>query len=164
MNHTKRKEILGFIGWMFIVFIAASIGAAASINAGSFYSQLVRPEWAPPAWVFGPAWTILYTLMGISAWLIWRSVNFRTNHPALILFFLQLALNALWSWLFFSWHLGTLAFVDIVLLLVLIAVMLFWFWRIKPLAGVLIVPYLLWVGFASLLCYTIWQLNPQALA
>lgn len=164
MNHTKRKEILGFIGWMLIVFIAASIGAAASINAGAFYAQLVRPDWAPPAWVFGPVWTILYTLMGISAWLIWRNVNFRTNHPALILFFAQLTLNALWSWLFFEWHLGALAFIDIVLLLVLIAVMLFWFWRIKPLAGVLLVPYLLWVGFASVLCYTIWQLNPQVLS
>jgi tryptophan-rich sensory protein len=101
--------------------------------------------------------------MGIAAWLVWRVGGFRAARPALTLFLVQLALNALWSWLFFGWHRGALAFADILLLLALIVVTLLAFWRIRPLAGVLLVPYLLWVSFASALNYSVWQLNPQVL-
>ena len=81
-------------------YIAAAIGSVASINAASFYAELVQPPWAPPAWLFGPMWTTLYGLMGIAAWLAWREPSAR---PALVVFAIQLALNALWSWLFFAW-------------------------------------------------------------
>lgn len=159
----RQKQILGLAGWLIVSFIAAGIGAAASVQAGPFYAQLVRPEWAPPAWVFGPVWTALYVLMGVAAWLVWRVGGFRAARPALTLFLVQLALNALWSWLFFGWHLGVLAFADVLLLWVMIVATLVAFWRIRPLAGALLVPYLLWVSFASVLNYSVWQLNPQAL-
>lgn len=160
---TKQTQILGLAAWLFGCFIAAGIGGAASIQAGPFYAQLVRPEWAPPGSVFGPVWSVLYLLMGIAAWLVWREGGFRAARTALTLFLVQLALNALWSWLFFGWHLGALAFVEVLLLWGAIVATLIAFWRIKPLAGALLVPYLLWVSFASALNYTVWQLNPQML-
>jgi translocator protein len=160
---SKTKQILGLVGWLAVTFIAASIGGVASINAGSFYTQLVRPEWAPPSSWFGPVWTVLYALMGIAAWLVWRADGFREARGALALFLLQLAPNALWSWLFFGWHRGALAFADILLLWVLIIVTLIAFWRVRALAGVLLIPYLLWVSFASALNYAVWQLNAQSL-
>jgi len=159
----KNKQILGFVAWLAVSFIAAAVGSAASIQAGPFYAQLVRPEWAPPSDVFGPVWTILYALMGIAAWLVWRVGGFRAARTALTLFLVQLVVNALWSWLFFGWHLGGAAFADIVLLWVLIIATLVAFWRVRPLAGVLLIPYLLWVSFASALNYSVWQLNPQLL-
>lgn len=160
---TKQQQVLGLVAWLLVCFIAAAVGGAASIQAGPFYTQLLRPAWAPPAAVFGPVWTVLYVLMGIAAWQVWRVDGFRAAKSALTLFLVQLALNALWSWLFFGWHRGALAFADIVLLLALILATLFAFWRIKPLAGALIVPYLLWVTFALALNYSVWQLNPRVL-
>ena len=159
----RLKQILGLVGWLVVSFIAAGIGAAASVQAGPFYAELVRPEWAPPGWVFGPVWTALYVLMGVAAWLVWRVGGFRAAKLALTLFLVQLALNALWSWLFFGWHLGAWAFADVLLLWAMIAATLIAFWRIRPLAGALLVPYLLWVSFASVLNYSVWQLNPQTL-
>lgn len=163
MSLPKTQQVLGLVGWLLVSFAAAAIGSAASIQAGDFYAQLVRPEWAPPASVFGPVWTVLYALMGIAAWLVWRIDGFRGARTALTLFLVQLAVNALWSWLFFAWHLGALSFVDIVLLWALIVATMIAFWRISPLAGVLLIPYLLWVSFASVLNYYMWQLNPQIL-
>lgn len=157
------RQLLGLIGWLLIVFLAAGIGSAASTQAGSFYAQLVRPDWAPPSWVFGPVWTFLYLLMGISAWLIWRAGGLQACRLALFLFLVQLAFNALWSWLFFVWNLGALAFAEVVLLWGLILATAIAFYRIRALAGVLLIPYLLWVGFASVLSYTLWQLNPGIL-
>jgi tryptophan-rich sensory protein len=160
---TKQKQIVGLVGWLFVSFVAAAIGAAASIQAAPFYMQLVRPDWAPPSFLFGPVWTVLYALMGIAAWLVWRVGGFRAARSALTLFLVQLALNALWSWLFFGWHRGALAFADILVLWALIVATLVAFWRIKPFAGVLLVPYLLWVSFATALNYSVWQLNSQVL-
>lgn len=160
---TKQKQIVGLLGWLVISFIAAAIGGAASSQAGPFYTDLNRPDWAPPPSIFGPVWTGLYALMGVAAWLVWRVGGFRAAQFALILFLVQLALNALWSWLFFGLHRGDLAFADILVLWVLIVATLIAFWRVRPLAGALLVPYLLWVSFASALNYTVWQLNPQIL-
>ena len=160
---SQKNQIIGLVGWLVISFIAAGIGAAASVQASSFYAELVRPSWAPPSAVFGPVWTILYALMGIAAWLVWRAKGFRAARASLVLFLVQLAVNALWSWLFFGWHLGAPAFADIVLLWLLIVTTLALFWRVRLLAGVLLIPYLLWVSFASVLCYSVWQLNPQFL-
>lgn len=160
---TTQKQILGLLAWLIVSFIAAAIGGAASIQAGSFYTQLLRPDWAPPAAIFGPVWTVLYALMGISAWLVWRVGGFRAAESALTLFLVQLASNALWSWLFFGWRRGGLAFADILLLWALIIATLVLFWRIRPLAGALLVPYLLWVSFATVLNYAVWQRNPQIL-
>ena len=160
---TKQKQIVGLVAWLIVSFIAAAIGGAASIQAGPFHTQLVRPDWAPSPTIFGPVWTVLYVLMGIAAWLVWRVGGFGAAKFALTLFLVQLAPNALWSWLFFGWHRGAFAFADILLLWALIVATLIFFWRIRPFAGALLVPYLLWVSFASALNYSVWQLNPQVL-
>jgi len=160
---THTKQIVGLVVWLIVCFVAAAIGGAASIQAGPFYAQLVRPTWAPPSSIFGPVWTILYALMGIAAWLVWRAADSRAVRLPIILFLVQLMLNALWSWLFFRWHQGALAFADILLLAVSIVATLIAFWRISRLAGALLIPYLLWVIFASGLNYSVWQRNPQLL-
>ena len=160
---SMQKQILGLVGWLVLSFAASAVGAVASIQAESFYAQLAQPVWAPPPWVFGPVWTVLYALMGIAAWLVWRSGGFRANRQALTLFLLQLAFNAVWSWLFFAWHLGVLSLADILVLWILIVATLVSFWRVRPLAGALLIPYLLWVSFAAALNYSLWQLHPQVL-
>lgn len=160
---SKYQQITGLVVWLVVSFAASAVGAMASMQAKAFYSQLVQPGWAPPPGIFGPVWTVLYTLMGIAAWLVWRSGGFGPNRHALILFLLQLAFNALWSWLFFTWHLGVWALADIIVLWILIVATLVFFWRVRPLAGALLIPYLLWVSFASVLNYSLWQLNPQIL-
>jgi tryptophan-rich sensory protein len=162
-SYSKVIQITGLIGWLAVSYIASAIGAVASLQAGSFYAQLVRPDWAPPSSIFGPVWTVLYALMGIAAWLVWRVGGFRPAKVAFTMFIIQLALNACWSWLFFGWRQGELAFLDIILLWLFIVATLVVFWRIRPLAGALLVPYLLWVTFASALNYSVWQLNPQLL-
>ena len=147
--------------WLLVTFAAAAIGAIASVDAAGFYAQLSKPSWAPPAAVFGPVWSALYTLMGIAAWLVWRSPGGRG--VALGLFVAQLAANALWSWLFFAWHRGALASVEVLLLLALIAATIATFWSASRLAALLLVPYLLWVSFASVLTWAVWRSNPGLL-
>jgi benzodiazapine receptor len=110
-----------------------------------------------------PVWTVLYAMMAVAAWLVWRNGGIQANRNALSLFLIQLAVNAIWSWLFFAWKLGAWAFADIVLLWVLIIATLVSFWRVSKLAGALLVPYLLWVTFAGVLNHALWQLNPQIL-
>ncbi|NNK95900.1 MAG: tryptophan-rich sensory protein [Desulfobacterales bacterium] len=160
---SKQKQIIGLVGWLVLSFSASAVGAVASIQARSFYGQLTQPNWAPPPGIFGPVWTILFALMGIAAWLVWRTVGFHPNRQALTLFLLQLVFNALWSWLFFAWHRRALALADVLILWILVLATLVSFWRVRPLAGALLIPYLLWVSFASALNYSLWQLNPQVL-
>ena len=162
-TRSKPKQAVGLLVWLAISFVASGIGAVASIRAAPFYGQLVQPTWAPPSSVFGPVWTLLYALMGIAAWLVWRADSLRATRLALSLFLLQLVVNALWTWLFFAWSQGALAFADIVLLWLLVVATAMSFWRIRPLAGALLIPYLLWVSFAAALNFSIWQLNPQVL-
>ena len=162
-NRHPTSPLVGFIGWLAICFVAAAIGALASANAGDFYKQLVRPTWAPPAWLFAPVWTMLYAMMAVSAWIVWQQKGWHKGRVALSLFLVQLAANALWTWIYFAWHLGAAAFVEIVLLWLLITATAVTFWRIHKLAGALLLPYLSWVSFASALSYATWQLNPQML-
>lgn len=164
MNEMSRsKQLAGLAGWLVLTFIAAAIGAAASRNSASFYQLLDRPGWAPPPWIFGPVWTVLYLLIGMAAWLVWRERGFTAARSALALYIAQLAANALWTWLFFAWQRGALAFGEIIVLWVLIIATMLAFWRVKPLAGWLFVPYLLWVTYAAALTYSVWQRNPSAL-
>jgi tryptophan-rich sensory protein len=157
------KQVLGFIGWFAITAAAGAIGAAASLDAATFYLGLARPSWAPPPGVFGPVWSVLYLLMAIAAWLVWRNGGFAARRTALILYVVQLAANALWSVLFFGKHQGALAFADVIVLWVLIVATIVLFSRASKVAAALLVPYLLWVSFASALNYSVWQLNPAAL-
>jgi benzodiazapine receptor len=135
----------------------------ASINAADFYLQLDRPAWAPPAGVFGPVWTVLYCMMGVSAWLVWRQRRLAAGVTPYVLYLAQLAANALWTWLFFAWHQGQWAFIEILLLVVLIIATLLSFKAVKPLAAWLLLPYLGWVCFASVLTFAVWQRNPGVL-
>jgi len=161
---TPGRNLLGFFAWIAISFLAAAIGAGASADASSFYAELSRPSWAPPAWLFGPVWSVLYALMAVGAWLVWQRSGAPGAGRALLLFLAQLAANALWSWIFFAWRLGTLAFVEVVVLLGLVAATVRAFWRVRTLAGVLLLPYLAWVGFAAALTYAISRRNPGLLA
>jgi benzodiazapine receptor len=155
------SEVIGLAAWLALTFAAGGIGAMASVNAPAFYAQLNKPWLAPPAWVFGPVWSVLYGLMGVAAWLVWRSPG--PKGAALALFGVQLAVNALWSWLFFDWRQGLLATVDVVVLLALIVATMVLFWRSSRVAAALLVPYALWVSFAAVLTWTIWRSNPALL-
>ncbi|MBV7316583.1 TspO/MBR family protein [Shewanella sp. NIFS-20-20] len=160
---TLPRQLIGFAAWLGLCFVTSALGAIASIQAKTFYGQLSQPEWAPAAWVFGPVWTSLFIMMAIAAWLVWRQQGGQHRVQALTLFVIQLAINALWSWLFFAWQLGMFAFIDIVILVALLALTIISFWREQRLAALLLVPYLLWVTFAAGLNYSLWQLNPQLL-
>ncbi len=102
--------------------------------------------------------------MGIAAWLVWREQGFHKARGALSLFLIQLAANALWTWLFFTWRLGALAFAEILVLWVLISCTIVAFWRVRPIAGALLLPYLAWVTLASALIYSVWKRNPGLLS
>ena len=154
-------QLVGLLGWLLAAFAAGAVGAVASVDAGSFYAQLSKPSWAPPAWVFGPVWSGLYALMGVAAWLVWRSPG--SHRMALGLFAAQLAANALWSWLFFAWKQGALAAVEVLVLVALIVATVAAFARISRAAALLLLPYLLWVSFASVLTWAVWRSNPGLL-
>jgi tryptophan-rich sensory protein len=161
---SPRTQLLGLAGWFAVTFTCAAVGAAASAQSGPFYLQLRRPPWAPPAWLFAPVWTALYCLMALAAWSVWRTHGVRRAGAALGLFVAQLAANALWTWLFFTWKQGALAFAEILLLWALVAATGVAFWRLRPSAAVLLLPYLAWVTFACALTFAIWKSNPGILA
>jgi benzodiazapine receptor len=160
---SKAQQIGGLIIWLLISFTVAATGAMASIQAAQFYANMLQPAWAPPAWLFGPVWSALYLMMAVAAWLVWRKGGFSAARVALSLFLLQLVLNALWSWLFFAWHLGALAFIDILIMWVFIVLTIITFKTHNKIAAWLLVPYLAWVSFAAVLNFSVWQLNPAIL-
>jgi tryptophan-rich sensory protein len=162
-HDSRLTQSLGLVGWLALAFVAAAVGGAAAADAPAFYGPLVLPTWAPPAGAFGPVWTVLYTLMGIAAWLVWRERRVRPVAPALALFAVQLAVNAAWSWFFFAWKSGAAAFVAIVLLLGLIVATMVAFCKVRRAAGLLFVPYLAWVCLATALSWTVWRHNPMLL-
>jgi translocator protein len=162
-NLSTARQISGLLAWMLLCFAAAAIGALASAHASAFYLQLLRPWWAPPGWLFAPVWTVLYALLGVAAWLVWRTHGFKKARTALTLFVVQLGANALWSWVFFEWRQGALAFAEITLLWCLILATTASFRRMNVLAAVLLLPYLAWVTFASVLALVTWRLNPALL-
>jgi translocator protein len=124
------------------------------------YFDFIKPSFAPPSWLFGPVWTILYILMGLASYLIWqlRKIN-PSAYSALVVYAIQLVFNFAWTGIFFGLRRFDLAFLEIVILWLLIMATLYLFWRLRPLAGILLIPYLLWVSFAMLLNFSIWQLN-----
>lgn len=152
-----KTSIAGLIFWLAITFAAAFVGSR--FMPGEWYAELRKPSWNPPGWVFGPVWTVLYVLMGAAAWLVWRKAGISGAPVALGIFVAQLVLNGLWSYLFFGLHRPGAALIDIVALWLLILATLVLFWRVRPLSGSLLIPYLLWVGFASALNYQLWRLN-----
>lgn len=126
---------------------------------GAWYAALNKPSWNPPAWIFGPTWTLLYILMAVAAWLVWRRGGFTEQGRPLMLYFVQLALNAAWTPIFFGAHAVGWALLEIIALWIAIALSLISFLRVSPAAGWLLVPYLAWVTFATLLTFTLWRMN-----
>lgn len=160
-NRQMRGGWASLAAWLAIVALAAALGAVGSRDAAAVYGQLALPPWAPPAGVFAPVWTALYAMMAVAAWLVWRAPG---RHPgALLLFAAQLAANVLWSWFFFAWRSGALAAADVIVLLILVAATAVAFWRVRPAAGALLLPYFCWVAFASALTFSVWQRNLGAL-
>lgn len=156
----KTTNTFTLIG--FIIFVLG-IGFLSSFFSGSavkeIFLYLNKPSFAPPAWVFAPAWTVLYILIGISAFLIWQKKDEKNIKPAISIFFIQLFLNYIWSIIFFGNLNYFLAFIDISLLWISIVIMMFVFFKISKPAGFILIPYLLWVSFASALNYYVWILN-----
>jgi tryptophan-rich sensory protein len=163
MTASASRQVIGLLGWLSLSFAAAAIGAVASAEAGVFYEQLVRPDWAPPGWLFAPVWTTLYVLMSVAAWLVWRVGGFRRGRTALALFIAQLIANALWTWLFFAWRQGGIAFAEVLFLWWLIVATVAAFRRHNAVAAALLLPYLAWVTFACALTFSVWRLNPSLL-
>ena len=142
-------------------FTAAAIGGTATSRAvRDWYPTLVKPAWNPPAWLFGPVWTVLYIAMAVAAWLVWRRVGWAGARLALTLFMVQLTLNAAWSIIFFGLRNPGAAFAEVVVLWAAILGTLVLFWQVSVPAGILFIPYLAWVSFATVLNFAIWRLNP----
>ena len=138
------------------------VGGAASGLAtppDDWYWKLAKPSWTPPPWLFGPVWTLLYLMLGVSAWLLWRRRRMPGGRLAIGLFFAQLALNFAWTPLFFGLHAPGIAFAEIVALWVAIVGTVVTGWRVHRVAAALMLPYLAWVSFASALNLAIWRLN-----
>ena len=147
---------------LFIVVCLAVAGSGAIFTASSlhdWYPTIQKPSWTPPSWLFGPVWTILYLMMAIAAWLVWRRREFVYVNSSLALFVFQLILNAAWSPLFFGLKNPLAGLWDIIPLWVAILATLISFWKISPAAGILLTPYWLWVSFATVLNFAIWQMN-----
>jgi translocator protein len=154
---TPTRKWLGLAIWVAVAFSAAWFGSR--FTDSGWYQQLQQPAWAPPGWLFAPVWTLLYLMMGIAAWLVWKSHGWEGARTALTLFLVQLVFNALWSWIFFGLREPGLALAEIAVLWILIVATLLEFWRKQPLAGALLLPYLAWVSFAAALNSSLWMLN-----
>ena len=151
------KNALGLAAWLAGSLAAGWIGS--QFMPGEWYQALNKPSWTPPGAVFAPVWTVLYLLMGTAAWMVWRKAGFRGAGFALVLFIVQLCLNALWSWLFFGLRRIDIAFFEIVFLWFLILIVTVMFLRENRTSGIFLLPYLLWVGFASCLNFAVWRMN-----
>jgi translocator protein len=145
------------------LLLPLSVGAVAGMFTSqavpTWYASLNRPSFSPPNWIFGPVWTSLYILLGISFFLIWREETSKMRNLAIRVFLIQMLLNFSWSFLFFYFHLIGIALIEIILLWISITAMIYLFYKIKPAAAYLNIPYLLWVSFAAILNAGYYSLN-----
>ncbi len=154
------RQVLALLGFVAVCLAAGGIGGAITTPAiAGWYAPLAKPSFNPPNWIFGPVWTALYLLMALAAWLVWRRAGWRNARAALLLFALQLVLNGAWSLLFFGLHRIDLALADIVALLAAVVATALAFRRHSMMATLLLLPYLAWVAFATVLNFAIWRLN-----
>lgn len=154
------RDVSALGAFLLICFaIAAAGGAVTATSVGDWYQSLAKPGFTPPDWLFAPVWTVLYVLMAVAAWRVWRASGFSAARGALLAFVVQLALNLGWSVLFFGMNAIGAALAEMVALLTAIVVTLVLFIRIDRLAGILLLPYALWVGYALLLNASIWLMN-----
>ena len=151
---------MALVGWLVLCYTVAGISSIFTAhNIPTWYATLAKPPLNPPNWLFAPVWTLLYTLMAIAAWIVWKTRPSPCRRRGLLLFYLQLALNFLWSWIFFDRHQIGTAFADIVVLWVAILLTILTFKKMSTTATWLLVPYLAWVTFAGYLNFAIWRLN-----
>jgi translocator protein len=156
------RSLLGMAGWIVLSQAAGLVGMLLSgRRVPEYYQSLHKPTWSPPGWIFGPVWGILFTMMGIAAWRVWEHHNQPGAFVALGLFAVQLILNSAWSGIFFGLRKPRAAVYELGALWVAIAATTLWFWRIEPLGGLLLLPYLGWTAFAGLLNARIVQMNPS---
>ena len=157
----SRNPWLTFALFAAICFSVAAVGSVwTATSVRTWYVRLQKPSFNPPSWVFGPVWSILYFSMAVSAWLVWRSAGWSAPRAAFILFFIQLGFNLIWSGLFFGLHQPGLAFIDILALLASVVATAIAFRSFSEAAFWIMIPYAMWVCFASLLNFEIWRLNP----
>jgi len=141
-------------------FLVAGVSSLFTVSAiPTWYAALNKPSFNPPNQIFGPVWTVLYALMAIAAWLVWRLPDSKLRRAGLLWFGIQLGLNFIWSFVFFSSHQIGLAVIEIALLWIGILGTMLIFFRLSKVAGWMLVPYLGWVSFASLLNFAIWRMN-----
>jgi benzodiazapine receptor len=153
---------LSLVGWMGLCGAVAGLGSRWTVKeVKGWYRALRRPPIAPPNWLFGPVWTILYSMMAVAAWLVWESPQSSARSLGLALFMTQLALNLAWPWLFFRKHMLGLAAIEIFILWITIALTLWLFASLSSLASWLLVPYVAWVAFAAALNFAFWRLNAR---
>lgn len=154
------RQVAWLIGFIVVCFASAGVGAAVtSTSVGGWYQTLAKPSWKPPDWLFGPVWTVLYFMMAIAAWLVWRRDGGFAARSALTWFGMQLAFNVLWSFVFFGLQRPGLAFAEIIVLWMAIAATALAFCRKSTVASLLLTPYLAWTSFAALLNFAIWRMN-----
>lgn len=155
----RGRDLGGLAGWLALTLAVGFLaGRVTTPEIPGWYAHLEKPSFNPPNWIFAPVWTTLYVFMAVAAWRVWRKIGLA--NAKIGLYGLQLAVNAAWSCLFFGAHAVGLALADLVVLLFLILVMLWQFWRVDRLAGLLVAPYGAWVAFAGILNLFVWRLNP----
>lgn len=157
----RRKHTWLSLGVFILLCLAVEVFASYWTNQSvlTWYPLLNKPSWTPPSWVFGPVWTILYVMIAIAGWIIYKAEHSPQRSIALIFYGAQLVLNFLWSFLFFSLRSPILGLIDILLLSFLIILTIISAWRVRPLASILLIPYLIWVMYATTLNAGIWLLN-----
>ncbi len=159
MSHffASNRKLAGLVFWLALCFAAES--SAVLFLPGRWYAHLNKASWTPPSYLFGPVWTVLYIVMAVAAWLVWRDGGFRRNPLPLGLFLAQLTLNAAWSFVCFRLHNLLFSVADMILLWLMLLATTRAFFQVKPLAGWLLVPTLLWVAIAASLNIALWLLN-----
>ena len=157
---TAKKQYLSLLAFSGAAALTSAIGGiGTALGVEAMFYQAIRPSWAPPGWLFGPVWTTLYMMIAFSGWLVWLKRDEANIRPAMVWYIAQLALNALWPLLFFLWQAPLLAFLEIIILWIAILVTTLHFFHLRKISGWLLLPYLSWVGFATILNFALWRLN-----
>ncbi len=156
----KTINILKFcISIILPLGLGSVAGMVTSEAIPEWYASLIRPSFSPPNWLFGPVWTVLYVLLGISLFLVWKQPPGTDRNRALLIFSVQMVLNFAWTIIFFYFKMLQLALIEILVLWLSILIMMLWFYKVKPLAAYLNIPYILWVTFATFLTAGYYYLN-----
>ena len=159
-ERTRAGDLLGLGGFLVLCLAISAIGGwTTAQSVGTWYQTLQKPVFNPPDWLFAPVWTLLYLMIAVAGWRVWRSTGLAGARAGMAAYAAQLALNLAWSFLFFGGRMIEVALAEILLLLVMICVNAVLFWRADRLAGWLLVPYAAWVAFACVLNFALWRLN-----